>query len=241
LVISYSELLLSLDFRDRILSPHRGFQALVPVQVAGPLGDAADLRVKPELNVFVPLADDWTFAVRGALGFLFPFNYRGPETSGRDAQLLFFRGFFAGGPASNRGYPQRGIGPHGALPFLYVDGINPCTESNSDSGECSVALGGLSIWEASAEFRYSLGGPLNLAVFCDAADVTRRRFELSLGRPHLSCGPGLRYETPVGPVRADLGVRVPGLQVVSGSADEPAPSEIFGLPIALTVGIGQAF
>jgi outer membrane protein assembly factor BamA len=241
LVISYSELLLSLDFRDRILSPHQGLQALVPVQVAGPFGDAADLRVKPELNVFVPLAEDWTFAVSGSVGFLFPFNYTGPETSGRDAQLLFFRGFFAGGPASNRGYPQRGIGPHGALPFLYVDGINPCEEANTDSGECSVALGGLSIWEASAEFRYSLGGPLNLAVFCDAADVNRRRFELSLARPHLSCGPGLRYETPVGPLRADVGVRIPGLQVISGSADEPAPSQIFGLPIAFTIGIGQAF
>jgi outer membrane protein assembly factor BamA len=179
--------------------------------------------------------------VRGSLGVLFPLNYTRPETSGRDAQILFFRGFFAGGPASNRGYPQRGIGPHGPLPFLYVDGIDPCRAARTGEDECSVALGGLSIWEASAELRYSLNGPLDLALFCDAADVTRGRAEFSLERPHLSCGPGLRYDTPVGPIRADLGVRVPGLQVLSGAAQEPAPPDIVGLPVTLAVGIGQAF
>jgi outer membrane protein assembly factor BamA len=241
LIISYSELLLTLDFRDSILSPRRGARLLLPLQVAGLGGDAADWRLKPELSAFVPLGAAWTFAVRGSAGALFPFNYSRPETSGRDAQILFFRGFFAGGPTSNRGYPQRGIGPHGPLPFLYVGGVNPCEAAGSSIDECSVALGGLSIWEASAEFRYVLGEAFNLALFCDAADVTRRRLGFSLARPHLSCGPGLRYATPVGPIRADLGVRIPGLQAPSGAASEPEPPDILGLPIALTIGIGQAF
>lgn len=241
LIISYSELLLTIDFRDNILSPHRGARLLLPLQVAGLGGDVADLRFEPELSAFVPLGAAWTFAVRGAAGALFPFNYSRPESSGRDAQILFFRGFFAGGPTSNRGYPQRGIGPHGALPFLYVGGVNPCEAAGSSVDECSVALGGLSIWEASAEVRYALGEAFNLALFCDAADVARRRLDFSFARPHLSCGPGLRYATPVGPLRADLGVRIPGLQVPSGAASEPEPPEILGLPIALSVGIGQAF
>jgi outer membrane protein insertion porin family/translocation and assembly module TamA len=240
-IISYSELLLTLDFRDNILSPRHGARLLLPLQVAGLGGDAADLRVQPELSVFVPLADGWTFAVGGGAGALFPFNYARPETSGRDAQILFFRGFFAGGPGSNRGYAQRGIGPHGALPFLYVGGIGRCPAAATVSGECSVALGGLSIWEASIELRSRLGEALEAALFCDAADVARQRLRFSLGRPHLSCGPGLRYPTPVGPIRVDLGVRIPGLQVVSGNVPDPAPPEILGLPIALTVGIGQAF
>lgn len=239
--LSYTELLLGIDFRDDLLSPSKGARLLLPLQVAGLGGDAADLRLKPELSLYIPLADEWTFALRGAVGALFPFNYRQPETSGRDAQLLFFRGFFAGGPASNRGYPQRGIGPHGALPFLYLGGINPCEVGSSSSDDCSIALGGLSIWEASAELRHELGELLSLALFCDAADVTRGRLDFSLERPHLSCGPGVRYETPVGALRADLGVRVPELQVVSGATAEPEPGEILGLPIALTIGIGEAF
>ena len=104
-----------------------------------------------------------------------------------------------------------------------------------------MALGGLSVWEASLELRYSRSGPLDLALFCDAADVSRARLELSLARPHLSCGPGLRYATPVGPIRADVGVRVPGLQAAEEGNVEPDPPEIFGLPMAIAIGIGHAF
>ncbi|MEO8178758.1 MAG: BamA/TamA family outer membrane protein [Deltaproteobacteria bacterium] len=242
LIISYSEALVTIDFRDHVISPHKGFRLLLPLQAAGLGGDAADLRFKPELTAFIPASSAWTLAARASIGALFPFNYQQAETSGRDAQILFFRGFFAGGPASNRGYAQRGIGPYGRLPFLYVNGMNPCDATRTNRDECSVALGGLAIWEASLELRYSRSGPLDFAVFCDAADVSRERLSYSLNRPHLSCGPGLRYETPVGPIRADLGVRVPGLQVPRGEvALEPEPPEIFGLPVAIAIGIGQAF
>lgn len=241
LVISYSELLLTIDFRDHIIYPHEGFRLLLPLQAAGLGGDAADFRFKPELTSFIPLANAWTLAARASIGVLLPFNYAQAETSGRDAQILFFRGFFAGGPASNRGYAQRGIGPHGPLPFLYVDELNPCDLQETDPDRCSVALGGLSVWEASLELRYSRSGPLDLALFCDAADVSRARLEYSLDRPHLSCGPGLRYATPVGPIRADLGVRLPGLQVADEENLEPDPPEIFGLPMAVAIGIGHAF
>jgi outer membrane protein insertion porin family/translocation and assembly module TamA len=60
-------------------------------------------------------------------------------------------------------------------------------------------------------------------------------------RLHLSAGFGLRYDTPVGPIRLDLGYRIPGLQAPVGAADEGTPSSIFGLPLALSFGIGEAF
>ena len=241
LVLSYTSLLFTVDFRDHFISPHEGFHLLLPFQAAGLGGDATDFRFRPELRLYVPLARTWTFAVRGAVGALFPFDYAAPETSGRDAQILFFRGFFAGGPSSNRGYPRRGIGPHGPLPFLYVDGINSCEQQQISLDECSVPLGGLATWELSAEFRVMLRGSVDLALFCDAADVARQKLELSFERPHLSCGPGLRYNTPVGPIRADVGVRIPGLQVLSGTPAEPEPPSIFGLPIAIALGLGEAF
>jgi outer membrane protein insertion porin family/translocation and assembly module TamA len=241
LVISYSELLLSLDFRDHIISPRKGARLQLPLQLAGLVGDAADLRLKPDLSTFLPLGHGWTLALRGSIGALFPFNYARAETSARDAQIVFFRGFFAGGPSSNRGYSERGIGPHGALPFLYVDGIDPCSDAPGGRDDCEVALGGFSVWEASIELRYARSGPLDFALFCDAADVARTRLSYSLDRPHLSCGPGIRYATPVGPLRADLGVRVPGLQTLPGEAAEPDPPELFGLPVALAIGIGEAF
>ena len=39
----------------------------------------------------------------------------------RDLQITYFRGFFSGGPDSNRGYPYHDIGPHGVNP-LFIPG-----------------------------------------------------------------------------------------------------------------------
>jgi hypothetical protein len=59
-------------------------------------------------------------------------------------------------------------------------------------------------------------------------------------RPHLSTGMGLRYATPIGPVRLDVGYRVPGMQAPD-LPDEGNPKTIFGAPIAISLGIGEAF
>jgi hypothetical protein len=51
---------------------------------------------------------------------------------------------------------------------------------------------------------------------------------------------GLRYDTPVGPVRLDIGYRIPGLQAPA-SPDEGTPDTLLGLPVAISFGIGEAF
>ena len=50
--------------------------------------------------------------------------------------------------------------------------------------------------------------------------------------PHLSTGLGFRYDTPVGPVRADFGVRIPGLQVLGQSC------RVFDPGVLTYAGIG---
>jgi outer membrane protein insertion porin family/translocation and assembly module TamA len=84
-------------------------------------------------------------------------------------------------------------------------------------------------------------GPLTGVVFTDAADVSARQVDFRFDRPHLSAGIGFRYDTPVGPVRLDGGYRIPGLQHPAGAPDEGEPQTLFGLPIALSFGIGEAF
>jgi len=73
------------------------------------------------------------------------------------------------------------------------------------------------------------------------ADVSDRKLNFRFDRPHLSLGLGFRYDTPVGPIRFDAGYRVPGLQAPLNAADEGTPESMFGLPIALSFGIGEAF
>jgi outer membrane protein insertion porin family/translocation and assembly module TamA len=261
-LLRYVEIQTDVSWRDSAVRPHKGVFLGNNLQLAGgPLdGDITDVKVQPDVRFYVPISRTVTFAVRGSVGFLFPRNYgdtlaqASPDTQklDRDVQLLFFRAFFSGGPTSNRGYPYRGIGPHGAAPFLsphittdqllreecnlYSPAYNP--------NVCAVPLGGLSLWEASAELRFPILGPLTGALFTDTSDVARQRTTLRFDYPHLSTGAGLRYDTPIGPVRLDVGYRVPGLQRIGGELDpkrEGDPGTVFGAPIAFAIAVGETF
>ena len=163
----------------------------------------------------------------------------------RDYQLLFFRGFFGGGPTSNRGYPLRGVGPHDYIPYLSPAGqsgvAGTCALEDQNNPACYLPTGGLSLWEANAEVRFVVSGPFSTAVFCDAGDVSPFSVDIRLNRPHLSCGGGARYDTPVGPNRFDVGYRIPGMQYPRGASFELEPALLLGMPIAIAFGIGEAF
>lgn len=253
IVVSYPELLLALDLRDDKVKPRRGVFVGNAFQVAGGLfgGDARDVKVQPDARFYIPLARRFVLATRASVGFLLPQNYGSAvsTTSGtgtpdraatRDYQLTFFRGFFSGGPSSNRGYPLRGVGPYALVPFLA-----PAVEAQrlACGTECRVPTGGFTLWEASAEIRWDVAGPLEFAAFCDASDVSPQRANIRLSHPHLSCGLGGRYDTPVGPVRVDVGYRIPGMQVLGGQTSDEQEPETFplGIPIAISIGIGEAY
>jgi hypothetical protein len=83
------------------------------------------------------------------------------------------------------------------------------------------------------------------------SDVSNQTADIRLDRLHLSCGLGARYDTVVGPIRLDVGYRVQPLQVIGYRSEaaahaDPSTNEvvqptIFGLPIAIAIGIGEAF
>jgi outer membrane protein assembly factor BamA len=281
LVISYPELMTSLDLRDDRVHPHKGLYVSNSLQVAGGIfgGTARDVRIQPEVRSYLPLGPNITFATRATIGWLLPSNYGDivqhhlADDGGtlaervRDIETVYFRGFFSGGPNSNRGYPIRGIAPHGAVPFL-----NPATAAGQvaancdpnakppdpehpelggfDAAACSIPLGGFTLWELSNEFRFDMKGPLSAAVFCDMSDVSAGRSDIRLSHLHLACGGGLRYDTPVGPIRLDIGYRIQPLQVIgqhneqAAAASDPlegTPPTILGLPFAFAFGIGEAY
>lgn len=258
LLISYPELVTTLDFRDDRIHPRRGLYLLNTLQVAGgPFGGQADdVKVQPDVRSYIPLAKHVVLALRGSVGFLLPRNYGDrvrsqsssvfdpSEEQTRDYQLTFFRGFFSGGPTSNRGYPPRGVGPHDDVPFLSPEiEAQRISAACGGSYDCRSPTGGFTLWEASTEVRFKITGPLSAATFCDASDVSPRITDIRLAHLHLSCGAGGRYDTPVGPVRLDIGYRVPGMQVLGGlTRDERKPETFpFGIPIAVSLGIGEAY
>ncbi len=284
--LSYPELVTNLDFRDNAVHPHSGIYIGNKFQVAGGIfgGSATDVRVQPEVRTYVPVARGVTFATRASVGFLWASSYGrdwnheledsaattaassatafGPRsTLERDVEIMYFRGFFSGGPTTNRGYPILGVAPHAVVPFL-----NPATASQQvfqscdpgqrgfDATRCYLPVGGFTLWELQNELRATLAGPLSGAVFCDMSDVSPHEGDIRLSHLHLSCGLGAAYDTPVGPIRVDIGYRIPPLQVLGFKNERDAadvtkggdlvnglPPTILGIPIALAIGIGQAF
>ena len=69
---------------------------------------------------------------------------------------------------------------------------------------------------------------MSVIVFVDAADVTEKLAELNPFDLHVAIGCGVSYETPIGPVRADLGVRVNRT-----GPDEPAAGSRFAFHLAM--------
>ena len=244
--ISYPRVNASLDFRDDALDPKSGVLARASVERATHLlGDLRDWRIQPEIRTYVKISKTVTFATRTTLGLLFPSDYghtlvnSGTLSDGaiaQDQQKLVFRAFYSGGPNSNRGYPFRSVGPHGVLTFL-----SPSSGS-CQRAECLQPLGGLTLWEASLEVRHPVYGQIRGVTFLDASDVTRSEFHFRDNALHLSFGGGLRYPTPVGPLRLDVGYRLPWLNELQATDPrEGDPGDIFGLPVALHFGLGQAF
>jgi hypothetical protein len=276
LVISYPSLTVALDLRDDRIHTHKGIYLSNDLQVAGgPFGgDAQDVKVQPEVRTYVPIAKGVTFATRASVGFLFSSNYGDVVQNHlgdaltdanrtervRDIETVFFRGFYSGGSTSNRGYPIRGIAPHGVVPFLNPQTAaqqvqlrcdpSPANNFKPDPAACSIAIGGFTLWELSNELRFAITGPLHAATFCDMSDVSPHPGNIRLTHLHLSCGVGVRYETPVGPIRLDVGYRIQPAQVLGFASEqalsrsdptEGVPATLFGVPIAVAFGIGEAY
>jgi translocation and assembly module TamA len=112
---------------------------------------------------------------------------------------------YVGGAGSVRGYGYQNIGPRD------MDG-------NLIGGRSSLVLSG--------ELRYRMNEQLGLVAFVDAGNAYSAMLP-GFGDFKVGVGGGLRYLTPVGPIRLDVAVP---LQPESGD-----PS------VAIYVGLGQAF
>lgn len=92
--------------------------------------------------------------------------------------------FFAGGDHSIRGYPYQVIGPYNAT---------------------GLVIGGRDLAVASAEYEYYFNRNWGVATFVDAGDAFTGFGNF---QTHIGTGIGLRWRSPVGMVRLDLGTPI---------------------------------
>jgi translocation and assembly module TamA len=126
--------------------------------------------------------------------------------------------FYGGGSGTIRGYKYQGIGP------LFPDG-NP--------------IGGISFSAGSFELRQRFGTTWGAAAFVDGGQVGSTLKPLS-GRFAVGAGVGLRYYTPIGPIRLD--VAVPTRRYSVSYYPGPPPYHVLNDDkFEVYVGLGQAF
>jgi translocation and assembly module TamA len=119
--------------------------------------------------------------------------------------------FYAGGSGTIRGYRYQAVGP------LFPNG-NP--------------VGGTAINAGTVEYRQRFGTNFGTAVFLDAGNVSNNLNPIG-GALKTGAGVGLRYYTPIGPIRLDVALP---LQRRSGKGVQN-PDDSF----EIYIGLGQAF
>lgn len=157
---------------------------------------------------------------------------------GGDVEILHPRKrFYAGGSRSVRGYHENQLGPRVLTvdPSALLGENGSCTAASIGDGTCDPTgvpiadfvprpVGGQAVVEASVEYRFPVTGSMQGAVFVDGAVVADGlRGLLQSGGRAVTPGFGARWSSPVGPIRADMGIRpllVEELPVVTEFVDE---------------------
>jgi len=190
-----------------LLNARRGYQLALHTESAGRLlpGTFNYFALSVDARHYVPIGNRLVVANRLQAG--------GVDDRGDD-NVPFSKKYFLGGATSLRGWGRYEVSP------LSASGL---------------PLGGNSLLGMNSELRAVLRGQLGGVLFIDAGNVWSEEWHIVPGELRVAAGVGLRYETPVGPVRFDVGYQI---NTIEGLSINGAPQE---RPWRIHFSIGQAF
>ena len=189
------------DSTDSKLAPTKGVRAtlrVAPYINALPHG-LTMVQSKAQVSAYHAFDEEARYILAGRIG-------AGSTIGTRIADVPANRRFFVGGGGSVRGYRYRSLSPHNGF-----DG----------------PTGGLSYFEASVEARVRVTETIGIVPFMDAGMAFDTPFPSFSSSIRESVGLGLRYFTPIGPIRIDFAVPI---------ARRPGESK-FGV----LIGVGESF
>ena len=209
--------------------------------------DAKFLKEFAQASYYFPVTDRSVFGVSGRLGFIQDYG------KGVDENGLLLSGvpvserFTGGGESSLRAFPLDLLGitcvdPRDADICRFDANGHPlnATLLNVPSDDAKTATqfptGGRALFIVNAEYRFPIAGPFGGTAFVDAGNVffdTR----IELNRMRYGVGSGLRYLSPVGPVRFDVGYNL-DRRLLYVNADG---KRFFERPISFFLTLGYAF
>jgi outer membrane protein insertion porin family len=194
-------LLSSIDFDYHVSTANssfvtrRGFTFDTHLERAGGVlrGDYDFVETIVEGRAYLALGERGVLALKARGGSI-------GKPRGNNLQVPFYRRYWLGGATSLRGWGRFEVSP------LYQ----------------GLPIGGHTMVESSAELRVPIWGNLSAVLFADAGNAWNNAWDFNLNDLRYDVGPGLRYLTPVGPLRFDLGYQlkqIPGL-LVNGKPEE---------------------
>ncbi|HLI83371.1 MAG TPA: BamA/TamA family outer membrane protein [Bryobacteraceae bacterium] len=183
------------DRRDDPINTHRGIYNSLDMGLAETAfgGNKDFTRLLARNSIYHRLFGDWVFAMNTQFGWIHPFHVTSGETAFN--YIPFPERFFGGGTNSMRGFPDNQAGPRDLL--------------------TGFPLGGNALFFNQDEVRFPLIGQ-NIGgvlfhdmgnIFTDLGAISFSVHQNSLQNFNYmvhAVGFGIRYQTPVGPVRVDL-------------------------------------
>jgi outer membrane protein insertion porin family len=202
--LSYVSSTIIQDTRDKPLDAHKGVYGTLDFRIVpSAFGSSTDFtRLLGQYAYYKPF-HGLVLANSIRLGLAAPYAGSDVPTSQR---------FFSGGGTSLRGFPTNEAGPIRYVPFCQTATSNPAS-----CPQIAVPVGGNQLFILNSELRYPIPIINNLGgvVFYDGGNVYRRiNFPEFVDNYTNTIGVGLRYNTPIGPVRFDIGRNlnpVPGI------------------------------
>jgi outer membrane protein assembly factor BamA len=202
---------LALDFErntaEQPLAPRQGYVLSARLEKAGQWvnGTFDYTEFYGEMRGYLPLGPRIVWANRVGSATL-----AGPST----ALIPFYKRYFVGGSNSVRGWGRYQVSP-----------LTPAGEP----------IGGRTMLEVSTEARFGIRGKLGGVLFIDGGNSWEGPWEAKLRELRWAVGPGIRYDTPIGPIRFDVGIQ---LNPIDGLVLEGTPEE---RTWRVHFSIGQAF
>jgi outer membrane protein assembly factor BamA len=225
----------AIDRTNDPFSPNRGYRGNVSVEHASAftVSDFRYNRATLDAANFTQIRKRGAIGVHARLGWVSPLGSTS-QAVGIDASfgnvLHPRKRFYSGGSHSVRGFGENQLGPRVlTIPIGNLqahDSLNVPCKSGTDVTACDPAAGGLLdrdfeprplggnfVAEGTVEARFPLWRDLMGAAFVDAGMVRQRTTpDLPRTKSAITPGFGVRYHSPVGPIRADIGINPGGAE-----------------------------
>lgn len=168
------------DSRDNPFDPKKGWLAGVTSKLSSEfLGSEINfIKSSAYINKYTELTNGLVLATSLRAGWVWLY--------GKTENLPISERYFLGGRDTVRGYAQNTLGPK---------------QNNQPTGGNAFLMGNI-------EFRTYLGKNFFLVNFLDFGNVWNRVGDVNPSRLKYTTGIGLRYKTPVGPLRIDYGYKL---------------------------------